>query len=47
MTNGRGESDCAIVAERPTNRAGRPAAASEERRAWTKGNAVQQNTRRA
>jgi RNA-directed DNA polymerase len=47
MTNGRGKSDSAMVAERPTNRAGRPAAESEERRAETKGNAAQQNTRRA
>jgi len=47
MTNGRGKSDSAIVAERPTNKAGRLAAEPEERRAGTKGNAVQQNTRRA
>jgi len=46
MTNGRGKSDSAIVAERPTNKAGRLAAEPEERRAETKGNAVQQSTRR-
>jgi RNA-directed DNA polymerase len=33
MTNGRGKSDSAIVAERPTNKAGRLAAEPEERRA--------------
>jgi len=47
MINGRGKSDSAIVAERPTNKAGRPAAEPEERRAETKGNAVRQSTRRA
>ncbi len=47
MINGRGKSDSAIVAERPTNKAGRLAAEPEERRAETKGNAAQQNTRRA
>jgi hypothetical protein len=47
MINGRGKSDSAIVAERPTNRAGRLAAESEERRAETTGNAAQQSTRRA
>ena len=46
MMNGRGKSDSAIVAERPTNKAGQPAAEPEERRAETEGNAVQQNTRR-
>jgi len=44
---GRGKSDSAIVAEKPTNKAGQPAAESVERRAGTEGNAVQQNTRRA
>src|SRR5215510_8491626 len=47
MMNGRGKSDAAIVAERPTNKAGRPAEEPEERRAETEGNAVQQSTRRA
>jgi hypothetical protein len=47
MINGRGKSDSAIVAERPTNNAGRLAAEPEERRAETKGNAAQQSTRRA
>src|SRR5215468_2434444 len=43
----RGKSDSAIVAERPTNKARRPAEELEERRAETEGNAVQQSTRRA
>src|SRR6478736_4670436 len=47
MMNGRGKSDSAIVAERPTNKAGQPAGEPEERRAETEGNAVQQSTRRA
>ena len=47
MINGRGKSDSAIVAERPTNKAGRPAEEPEERRAETEENAVQQSTRRA
>ena len=47
MMNGRGKSDSAIVAERPTNEAGQPAEEPEERRAETEGNAVQQSTRRA
>ena len=47
MMNGRGKSDSAVVAERPTNKAGRPAEEPEERRAETEGNAVQQSTRRA
>ena len=47
MMNGPGKSDSAIVAERPTNKAGQPAEEPEERRAETEGNAVQQNTRRA
>jgi hypothetical protein len=46
MINGRGKSDSAIVTKRPTNKAGRLAAEPEERRAETKGNAVQQSTRR-
>ena len=47
MINGHGRSDSAIVAERPTNKAGQPAEEPEERRAETEGNAVQQSTRRA
>jgi hypothetical protein len=47
MMNGRGKSDSAIVAERPTNKAGQPAEEPEERRAETEGNAVQRSTRRA
>src|SRR5215831_6838075 len=47
MMNGPGKSDSAIVAERPTNKAGRTAEEPEERRAETEGNAVQQSTRRA
>ena len=47
MMNGPGKSDSAIVAERPTNKAGRPAEEPEERRAETEGNAVQQSTHRA
>ena len=47
MMNRRGKSDSAIVAERPTNKAGQPAEELEERRAETEGNAVQQSTRRA
>src|SRR5471030_1092819 len=47
MTHGRGKSDSAIVATNPTNKAGRPAAESEERRAEAKGNADQHSTRRA
>src|SRR6202140_2429850 len=47
MMYGRGKSDSAILAEKPTNKAGQPAAESVERRAGTEGNAVQQNTRRA
>jgi len=47
MMHGRGKSDCAIVAVKPTNKAGRPAAEPGERRAEAKGNADQQSTRRA
>ena len=39
MMYGREKSDPAIVAMKPTNKAGRPAAESAERRAGTKGNA--------
>ena len=47
MMNEREKSDPAIVAMKPTNKAGRPAAESVERRAGAKGNADQQSTRRA
>ena len=47
MMNECGKSASAIVATKPTNKAGRPAAEPVERRAGTKGNADQQNTRRA
>ena len=41
------KSDSAIVAAKPTNKAGRPAAEPVERRAGTEGNAGQHSTRRA
>jgi group II intron reverse transcriptase/maturase len=44
--NGREKSDLAIVATKPTNKAGPPAAEPVERRAGTKGNADQQSTHR-
>ena len=44
---GREKSDPAIVAMKPTNKAGQPAAEPVERRAGTEGNASQQSTRRA
>ncbi len=47
MMYGSGKSDSAIVATKPTNKAGQLAAEPVERRAGTKGNAGQQNTRRA
>ena len=47
MMYGREKSDPAIVAMKPTNKAGRPAAEPAERRVGAKGNADQQNTRRA
>src|SRR6202021_864747 len=47
MMNGHGKSDSAIVARKPTNKAGQPAAEAVERRAEAKGNASQQSTRRA
>ena len=47
MMHGREKSDPAIVATKPTNKAGRPAAEPVERRAGTEGNAGQQSTRRA
>ena len=47
MTHGRGESDPAIVAEKPTNKAERSVAEPVEPRAGTEGNAGQQSTHRA
>jgi len=47
MMNGAGKSDSAIVAAKPTNKAGQPAAEPVERRAGAKGNARQQSTFRA
>ncbi len=47
MKNAGEKSDSAIVATKPTNKAGRPAAEPVERRAGTTGNAGQQSTRRA
>src|ERR1700716_2360922 len=47
MMNGRGESDSAIVAGKPTNKTEQSAAEPVERRAGAKGNAGQQSTRRA
>ena len=46
MMHGRGESDSAIVAAKPTNKAERSAAEPVERRAEAKGNAGQQSTGR-
>src|SRR3954452_15665368 len=47
MMNGRERSDSAIVAVKPTNKAGQPVAEPGEPRAETKGNMGQQSTRRA
>ena len=47
MMHGYEKSDPAIVAMKPTNKAGRLAAEPVERRAGAKGNADQQSTRRA
>src|SRR5271157_1914300 len=47
MTHGHGESDSAIVAGKPTNRAERSAAEPVEPRAEAEGNAIQQSTGRA
>ena len=47
MMHGRGESDSAIVAGKPTNKAERSVAEPVEPRTGTKGNADQQSTRRA
>lgn len=46
MMNGHEKSDSAILAVKPTNKAGRPVAESVERRAGTKGNAEQRNMHR-
>jgi len=45
--NGHEKSDLAVVATKPTNKAGRPAAEPVERRAGTEGNADQQRTLRS
>jgi len=45
--NGLEKSDLAVVATKPTNKAGRPAAEPVERRAGTEGNADQQRTLRS
>src|ERR671912_646561 len=45
--HGREKSDPAVVARKPANKAGRPAAEPVERRAGTEGNADQQSMRRA
>jgi retron-type reverse transcriptase len=47
MMHGREKSDSAIVAGKPTNKAGQPATEPVERRAEAKGNASEQSTRRA
>src|SRR4051794_18768386 len=44
MMNGRERSDSAIVAVKPTNKAGQPVAEPGEPRAGTEGNADQQST---
>ena len=46
MMHEHGKSDSAIVAAKPTNKAGRPAAEPVERRAEAEGNAGQHSTRR-
>jgi hypothetical protein len=47
MMHGRGKSDSAVVATKPTNKAERSAAEPVERRAGAKGNAGRQSTRQA
>ena len=47
MMHGREKSDFAIVATKPANNDGRPAAESVERRAGAEGNAGQDRTHRA
>ena len=46
MMHGREKSNSAIVAAKPTNKAGQPAAEPVEPRAGAKGNASQQSTLR-
>ena len=46
MMHGREKSDFAIVAMKPANKAGQPAAESVERRAEAEGNTVEPRTRR-
>src|SRR6202051_642337 len=46
MMNGHEKSDSAVVAMKPTNKAGQPAAEPVEQRTETKGNADQQSTLR-
>ena len=46
MMHGREKSDSAIVAMKPANNAGQPAAEWVERRAEAEGNAVEPRTRR-
>ena len=47
MMHGREKSDPAIVARKPANKAGQPAAEPVERRAGAKGNAGRHHTHRA
>ena len=47
MRHGREKSDPAVVAKKPTNKAGRPVAEPVEPRAGAKGNAGRHSTRRA
>jgi hypothetical protein len=47
VMHGHEKSDSAIVATKPPNKAGQPAAEAVERKAGTKGNTGQQSTRRA
>jgi hypothetical protein len=47
MMHGGGKSDSAIVAVKPTNKAGQPAAEPAEPRAGAKGNASERRTHRA
>jgi hypothetical protein len=47
MRHAREKSDSAVVAEKPSNKAGQPGAEAVERRAEAEGNAYQQSTRRA
>jgi len=46
VTHGHEKSHSAIVAAKPPNKAGKPAAEAVEPRAGTKGNTGQQSTRR-